>query len=791
MSYTFNSNSNRVRKARLARRLGTLGAPITLVVAGLFLIAAVVLTVTAHARLAELAAGLMLVIGCLGLWLKGDVYQLTPAAPSKEQPLEAMLEAGLAARLTWPASPKSLWAACLGDWRASFIIVRLGFHPDIMALALSEDTSSTEVVWNEAIRLAQVHDAQDLNAGLLVVALITTEPKLSVLLGQMKLKPADLEMTYAWLERLLDLGRLETPLYGGVGRDWAAGFTPTLDRFASNLSRQIEHGGNHFGSLTHSPAVDQLIKAIASGSAGVALIGASGSGKTSAVYALAQRLIEGDGGALAYKQIYSLSASLIVSAGNRSGDIERIFLTILGEAIASGNILLALDQAQLFFGQGTGALDLGQILLPLVEGRRMPLILTLTPTDWQRLIASYPSLASALTPITLTEPDEAAVVAILADTALTLELSNHTITQYEALTEAYRLSGRYLTEQAYPGRAIKLLELAHTHAEQSLVTAVSVQRAIESSLGIKVTQAEGAESDLLLNLEDRIHERMINQTRAVSVVANALRRARAGVANPKRPVGSFLFLGPTGVGKTELAKALAAIYFGGEENMIRLDLSEYQRPDDVARLLAGDSPFLTAMRRQPSSVVLLDEVEKAHPNLLNLLLQLLDEGELTDTAGRHVSFKDAIVIATSNAGADEIRRHIEAGEDLASFEAAFTDNLINAGSFKPELLNRFDEIVLFRPLGEAELAQVVTLLLAEVNRTLATQNIRVSLTDTAIAALVTEGYDPRLGARPMRRMVQRRVEDAVAGQILRGTAHPGDTITLDQDDVTGTAKTTA
>ena len=173
------------------------------------------------------------------------------------------------------------------------------------------------------------------------------------------------------------------------------------------------------------------------------------------------------------------------------------------------------------------------------------------------------------------------------------------------------------------------------------------------------------------------------------------------------------------------------------------------------------------------------------------MLQLLDEGELTDTAGRHVSFKDAIVIATSNAGADEIRRHIEAGEDLESFEAAFTDNLINSGSFKPELLNRFDEIVLFRPLGEAELAQVVTLLLAEVNRTLATQNIRVSLTDTAITALVKEGYDPRLGARPMRRMVQRRVEDAVAGQILRGTAHPGDTITLDQGGVSGTSKTTA
>jgi ATP-dependent Clp protease ATP-binding subunit ClpA len=271
------------------------------------------------------------------------------------------------------------------------------------------------------------------------------------------------------------------------------------------------------------------------------------------------------------------------------------------------------------------------------------------------------------------------------------------------------------------------------------------------------------------------------------VVAAALRRARAGVSNPKRPIGSFLFLGPTGVGKTELAKSIAATYFGAETNMIRLDMSEYQQPDDVQRLLstgANESKSLIlAVRVQPFSVVLLDEIEKAHPNVLNLLLQLLDEGQLTDTGGRQASFKDCIVIATSNAGAEMIRDRVGKGESLESFEEELTDQLINSHQFRPELLNRFDEIVLFRPLNQAELSQVVSLMLSEVNKTLSTQNISVELTPAATAKIVAAGFDPRLGARPMRRMLQRTVEDSIAARILAGQAKPGDHVVLDVQDL--------
>jgi ATP-dependent Clp protease ATP-binding subunit ClpA len=273
----------------------------------------------------------------------------------------------------------------------------------------------------------------------------------------------------------------------------------------------------------------------------------------------------------------------------------------------------------------------------------------------------------------------------------------------------------------------------------------------------------------------------------VGVVSDALRRARAGVRNENRPIGTFLFLGPTGVGKTELAKALADVYFGGENRMVRLDLNEFVGAEDVTRLIAdgaNDPSSLTAqVMKQPFSVVLLDEIEKAHPNVLATLLQLLDEGILRDIKNREVSFRDTIVIATSNAGADRIREYIERGYSLEQFEPKFIDELINSNQFRPEFLNRFDEIVTFRPLGKEELVQVIDLILAGINKTLALQKISVDVAQDAKLFLVDKGYDPRLGARPMRRIVQRAVENTVAKQMLSGSVAPGSVITISLDQV--------
>jgi ATP-dependent Clp protease ATP-binding subunit ClpC len=412
--------------------------------------------------------------------------------------------------------------------------------------------------------------------------------------------------------------------------------------------------------------------------------------------------------------------------------------------------------------------------------------------DEQRLLQigqKNPGLANALNRINISPAGQAETMAAMQDAIVLLEHQNKVIYMYQALKTAYRLSQRYVYDLAMPGQAIKLLEMAAKRTgKNGLVTSESIEKAIEQTLGVKVGVANiESERQKLLNLEELIHQRMINQAPAVEAVSNALRRARTGVRNQDRPIGTFLFLGPTGVGKTELAKALAEVYFNGEDNIARVDLNQFVTVDDVANLTAdgADNPAsLTAqVMKHPFSVVLLDEIEKAHPNVLTALLQVLDEGVLRDAKNREVSFKDCIVIATSNAGADRIREYIERGYDITQFADDLINELINSQQFKPEFLNRFDEIVLFKPLGRAELLQVADLIIASVNKTLASQKVSVQVEPEAKELLVDAGYDPRLGARPMRRVVQRVVENQVAKMMLAGEAASGSVIVITKDNV--------
>jgi ATP-dependent Clp protease ATP-binding subunit ClpC len=468
-------------------------------------------------------------------------------------------------------------------------------------------------------------------------------PELEAVLTKRKLSLNDLDAATRWSIRLGVIANAKDPS-GGIARDWDAGYAPTLARFGRNLGTQVEFAGKYYQLEERTTQLDALVESLNGATGSVVMVGEPGIGKSALLLGLADRILQGaQSGRLAHYQIISLDASRILAETSGGGtNIEEVVLGLISEATRAGNILLALDEAQLFFGQGTGAVNLSQILLPVLQSHQLAIVLAVTPGDWQKLRATNTAMASMLTPLILSEPDEAATIQTLADRALLLETPGITIT-YSALVEAYRLSGRYLQDEAYPGRALKLLEASLVHPQNGRIAPTSVQQAVESQFGVKVQSAGAAESNVLLNLEDRIHERMINQTRAVGVVANALRRARAGVSNPKRPLGSFLFLGPTGVGKTELAKSLAAIYFGSENNVIRLDMSEYQQPEDAERILedAGTNAnaLLPKVRSTPFSVVLFDEIEKAHPNILNLFLQLLDEGSLTDHSDRAASFR--------------------------------------------------------------------------------------------------------------------------------------------------------
>ena len=724
------------------------------------------------------------------LWAKHALSDLSASSGSS---LSDRLESSVLGRLPQNPSPSDLATAVMQTYGGQFFAARFGIGPNFLNQLVGQQPADLDKVWQSALARA---DKRGIVRGAdVVVALIESIPNVEQYLAQLQIDNDDVRAGADWFRHINDLieHHKQPRRTGGIARDWSFGYIPLLERFGVNLSEQIARGRMLNVDLEgHEAARDQIVQLLAQGGRqNVALVGPLGVGKTTVVEAFAEHLLEASNKlppSLRFRQVISLDPSALISAAGGRGELESLINGILNEAYRAKNIILCLDNAQLFFQEGTGSVDLSNVLQPVLEGGAVRIILTMNEQNWLEISQRNPALVTTLNRIIVAPPSKPETMRVLEDQLISIEYRTKSVFMYQALTEAYRLSERYIAEQAMPGKALKLLTSAVNYSDNGLVTAESVQKAIEQTTGVKVGSVRaGDERDRLLNMEQLIHERMINQTRAVKVVSDALRRARAGVRNQDRPIGTFLFLGPTGVGKTELSKALAQVYFGGEDRLVRVDLNEYVQPNDVTRLIADaatDSHSLTAqVSRQPFSVVLLDEIEKAHPNVLNALLQLLDEGVLRDINNREVGFRDTIIIATSNAGADKIREYIEAGQELEQFEAKFVDQLIDTQQFRPEFLNRFDEIVVFRPLKPDELLKVIDLIIGGINKNLALQKISVEVDDDAKQLLVEAGYDPRLGARPMRRVVQRSVENLVAKRMLMGNVAPGESIQIHLDDV--------
>ena len=717
-------------------------------------------------------------------------------APGKTDSMDSRMEASLLAALPARLSPKILANAVASSRGGQFMTVRFGLGPNFLSDLSSENPDEVTHIWLRALELQR--GGRLVTGATLAAALIDTQPALKQVLPHLQLDETDIVAGAAWYQHLDALiERFHQPKKtGGIARDWTFGYTPLLSRFGINISDMAARGSAPETTLeSHLDALDFMIQTFSTqGRQNVALVGPLGVGKTTVVHAFAEKLLAADShlpAHLKFRQVISLEAAALISAASGRGELEQLVNDLLVEAYKAKNIIICLDDAQLFFEEGVGSVDLSNLLLPIIQGGGLRIILTMEEQRWLQIAQRQPALAAAINRVVVPSASQEQTMVVMQDQLINFEYQRKVLYMYQSLKTAYRLSERYLYDQAQPGKALRLLESAAAYAEPGgIVTSASVQKAIEQTQGVKVgggAQTDTAEKDKLLNLEALIHGRMINQTRAVSVVSDALRRARAGVRNESKPIGTFLFLGPTGVGKTELAKSLAEVYFGGADRLVRLDMNEFVSPDDVRRLIAdgADDPHSLSAQvmRQPFSVILLDELEKAHDTVLTTLLQVLDEGILRDIKGREVSFRDAIFIATSNAGADHIRHHIEAGEDLEQFEEALTNELINSGQFRPEFLNRFDEIVLFRPLKPEELMQVVDLIIAGINKTLEPQKISVAIDEELKRWLVDKGNDPRLGARPMRRIVQRVVENTMAKRMLSGEVQPGQTVELTTADV--------
>lgn len=786
----YNGMSERAAKARLALKLTKVWRIGLTVVAGLLVLAGAALIVTSEA-VGWVVAGFAAWPAMVVYWWQRHLNNLP--VPLNASAIDELLAGDILGRLGPQPTPKDIATAVGQVSGGHFFAVRYGITGNFLLNISSEDVTQTPVVWKSALAIREKTGSSHLSASVLAVALVESFPDHDSLLAHMQLELEDLYAGVRWYDHIRAMiDQIKTPRRtGGIARDFSFGYIPLLKRFGQNLSEQVG-GSIHVELEAHQQALQQLIDTFGTGGRqNAVLVGPAGVGKTALVHAFAERLLDARAKlpeSLKFRQVFLLDSSALIAAAPGRGELEGLIMQVLGEAYSAKNIIICLDNAQLFFEEGIGSVDLTNVLLPILEAGSLRVILTM---DEQRLLQigqRNPSLINALNRISIAPATREETVAVMQDQLILTEFQRNVSYMYQSLAEAYRLSERYVHDLAMPGRALKLLESAASYAENGLVTANSVQQAIEQTLDVKVSVANTEqEREKLLNLEDLIHERMINQTRAVQVVSDALRRARAGVRNQNRPIGTFLFLGPTGVGKTELAKALADVYFGGEDRMIRLDLNEFVRAEDVTRLIADgadDPSSLTAQAmKQPFSVVLLDEIEKAHPQVLTTLLQLLDEGILRDIRNREVSFRDAIVIATSNAGADRIREYLERGYKLEQFEKQFVDELINANYFKPEFLNRFDEIVTFRPLEKPELVQVIDLILAGINKQMALQKVTVQVAEDAKLLLVDRGYDPRLGARPMRRVVQRAVENTVAKMMLSGNVEPGTVIDITLDHV--------
>ena len=696
-------------------------------------------------------------------------------------------------RLGKNPTPKTIASWYHKTRSGQFLAMRYAITPRMMTAVAESMPDDMAQIFDKAIEIREKTESEVISGGVLAIAIIECHPNQEQILKSMKLELKDLYDGIIWFNYLNGLvrGLKQRRHTGGFARDLMFGYTPLLQRYAKNISHMHEstRGGNVSVSL-HREQIQHMIETFSKGGRqNIAIIGPEGSGRSTLVNEFASEILNADNkisSRIKFRQIFKLDASALISGTSDRGELEALMSRILNEAFYAKNVILWLDNAQVFLEEAPGSVDISSILLPVLEAGSMRIILTMDQQRYLEISTRKATIANALNKIMVEPASEEETMKVLEDRVPLLELQNGVVYTYWALREAYRLSERYVHDLVMPGRAINLLEAAGRFGVNGFITDASVQQAVEKTYGVKMQSSQNEdEKAKLLNMESLIHQRLIGQDMAVQAVSDALRRAAAGVRNESRPIGTFLFLGPTGVGKTELAKAISDVYFGGEGNIVRIDLNEYVSSDDVQRLIADgavDELSLTAqVMKHPFSVVLLDEIEKAHPLVLTPLLQLLDEGILRDVKNREVSFRDTIVVATSNAGANNIRDYIDQGLDMSAIKDQLTNDLISSGEFKPEFLNRFDEICVFQPLTKEALLSIVDLIIASVNKTLEPRKISVTLEPAAKALLVERGYDPKLGARPMRRIVSKTVENIVARSVLSGAADSGSAIAINEE----------
>lgn len=580
--------------------------------------------------------------------------------------------------------------------------------------------------------------------------------------------------------------------HGSIGRELAYGETEYLKSFSLPLNSKaifsnLAEVKNPFSVKNIEDVENALAK---ERGANVMIIGEVGVGTIDLILEVEKRQKQGRGlRAIEDIHFVLLDTERLFASFSDINDLQVTIMNLLAEASDAGNIVLVIPNFGSFIREGyKRGLNLSEILDSYLASEALHIIATETPGVYHNELSTELALTRRFTEITLEATSSDTTVTILGSVGRGIERKYKVFFTYQALKALVISAERYLVEGVMPDKAVNLLvDIASKYrGTNTTIGSDEVYRLISEKTGIPVGPIEEKEKDLLLNLEHKLHERVVGQEQAISAIAKTMRRARAGIQAGDRPIGSFLFLGPSGVGKTETAKALALVFFGAEANLIRFDMSEFSGASALSRFI-GDSTvagLLTEkLHEHPYSVLLLDEFEKADQSIHDLFLQILDEGTFTNGRGEKVNARNTIIIATSNAGSDLILRTVENRQSLVTLDAEIVNHLLKQKIYRPELINRFANVVIFEPLQTHEQIHVAKLLLKELYDRVRLQGYELVINDDLLTLIVEKGFDPKFGARPLQRAIENMVEEKIAQKIIAGEAKVGDTIVLGAEDL--------
>lgn len=585
------------------------------------------------------------------------------------------------------------------------------------------------------------------------------------------------------------LGRLPS-----LGRDWAYGEIYLLTRYGHDIEADPVYSVVSLNPTRQKELVDELETIlIRARGANALLVGDGGASPMEVVARLAKRIYDGKVfPSLEHSRLIVLDTEAVISGKKTKPDFENEFRLIMNQAIKAGNIILVFPNLPVFIAsaQALGS-DAMSLMALYLASPAVHIVATADSDRFHQTIEPSREFLAHFEAIIIKEVEHVTLMRILQDAALWLEGRDGVFFTYPSLTAIAESADRYFPTGVMPDKALDLISEVSAQEKQKgdpYISRTKVYALVEGKTGIPLGKPQEEEREKLLNLEKILHQRIVGQEKAVSAVSDALRRVRLGLQNPNRPLASFLFLGPTGVGKTETSKALAHAFFGSEAEIIRVDMSEFRTDDALDRLIgsfeSGKAGILASrLREKPYGVLLLDEFEKASREVNELFLQVLDEGFFSDMRGKKVSARNLIIVATSNAGSDMIWEWSKGGIDVSEKTKEIVDAIVQRGIFKPELLNRFDGVITFHPLSEDQIKTIAVLMLDKLKDRLEKKGLEFVINDAAVNALMRTGYDPQFGARPMQRAVSDTIEQVVAQKMLRGEVAAGSKVELTESEL--------